>query len=134
MANKECPVCGAMIGTFEAFKNELSDGTRVCEKCAAKTRFLYPMELEVYFDDEYLENEASMKNPVGNMTLEQFRQAIDETDKKRASEISEYKGYKGVLIVDSLNCSVCQREDHRWYYEDGYEWLTGWIAESQMEE
>ena len=41
MANSTCPVCGAFVSPNEELVNHLSDGTIVCEKCAARTRFLY---------------------------------------------------------------------------------------------
>lgn len=79
MANRDCPICGTRTGIFADLVNHLSDGTIVCEKCAAKTRFLRPMDLKIDFDPE-LGDEVIMKNPTEKMSLEKFREILDETD------------------------------------------------------
>ena len=48
--NRTCPVCAVPVQNEGRFLNHLSDGTIVCEKCAARTRFLYPVAADTKKD------------------------------------------------------------------------------------
>ena len=119
MDNEFCPICGDPVKKEGKFVNRLTDGTVVCERCAAKTRFLYPVKsgarieserkfhrtgkLSGSLNTEYYEY-RTLINPVEEMTLDEFRRALDETDQKRSAEIAEYRQYKCVI-----------REKYNWY-------------------
>ncbi len=113
MVNEFCPICGEAVNQEGKFVNRLADGTIVCERCAAKTRFLYPVKsgTRIETGKEYHRHRAAtteyyeyrtLINPVETMTLDEFRQALDETEKKRAAETAEYRQYKCVILVE--NC------------------------------
>ena len=108
------------------FVNRLADGTIVCEKCAAKTRFLYPVKSGTRVDSkkeyhrhgmlsggsttQYYEY-RTLINPVETMTLDEFRQALEETERKREAETAEYRQYKCVILVDSCSKIIRTKED-----------------------
>ena len=50
--NEFCPICGAPVSSEGVFVNRLKDETIVCEKCAAKTRFLYPVKSGTRMESE----------------------------------------------------------------------------------
>ncbi len=126
MDNEFCPVCGGAVENEGKFVNRLSDGTTVCERCAAKTRSLYPVRsgTETESEKEYHRTGKhsgvsttqyyeyrTLINPVASMTLDEFRQALDEAGKKRAAETAEYRQYKCVILVDNCWKIITTAED-----------------------
>ena len=126
MDNEFCPICGDPLKKEGKFVNRLTDGTVVCERCAAKTRFLYPVKsgarieserkfhrtgkLSGSLNTEYYEY-RTLINPVEEMTLDEFRRALDETDQKRSAEIAEYRQYKCVILVESCFKLIRTKKD-----------------------
>ena len=119
MENEFCPICGEQVTQEGKFVNRLADGTIVCERCAARTRFLYPVKsgTRIETGKEYHRHIAAtteyrtLINPVESMTLDEFRQALEETEKKRAAETAEYRQYKCVILVDSCSKIIRTKED-----------------------
>ncbi len=115
MPNEFCPICGAPVSSEGVFVNRLADETIVCEKCAAKTRFLYPVKSGTRTESERKYHRHGMLsggsttehyeyrtliNPVEEMTLDEFRRALNETEQKRADEIAVYKQYRCAILVE----------------------------------
>ncbi len=133
MSNKICPVCNGSFFTEGEFENRLCDGTAVCEKCAAKTRFLYPVGKDTekkrsrgafnngeYDVESYTTYETTgLVNPVEKMTLEEFKQALEETDLARAGIAAKYEGFKCALLVDDSERVIVSYTD-RMSLEDKY--------------
>ncbi len=117
MPNELCPTCGEPVKNEGKFVNRLADGTVVCEKCAAKTRFLYPVRSGTRTESEKthhrigrLSGETTTEyyeyrtliNPVEAMTPDEFRQALEDAGKKREEETARYRQYKCVILVDNV--------------------------------
>ena len=150
MENKICPVCGARVDLESKFINRLSDGTAVCERCAAKTRFLYPVKSDTRVDEkkeyhrigklsggsstQYFEYRI-LVNPVETMTLEEFRQALDEIDRKRAQEPALYGEAKCVIQVENCWKIIPTYKDlngEEKYKKEMPYWLSGRILRGEL--
>jgi len=126
MDNEFCPICGEPVNPEGKFVNRLADGTIVCEKCAAKTRFLYPVKSGTRVDSKKEYHRHGMLsggsttqnyeyrtliNPVETMTLDEFKQALEETERKRKAETAEYRHYKCVILVENCWKIIRTKED-----------------------
>ena len=114
MSTSICPICKGAASTDGQLVNRLADGAILCEKCAAKTRFLYPVGKDSVkkrsrgafvngdYDVESYTTYESKKliNPLEKMTFEEIKQVLEETDRVRAKVKEKYKEYKCALMVD----------------------------------
>ena len=113
-----CPVCGANVsekstgslwGDIKRSVNEeiptfvvLKDNQKICTECAEKVRLLYP----VLYSEEP-DGDGGYKgvplDTLHNITLADFRKALDDVKAKRAALQKAWPGCEAVLSVGSID-------------------------------
>ena len=114
---RSCGNCGRAIEENEYGVVNLKDGQCVCKDCADQTRILYPYRYvkelrESTIAKEYtkLKNEAiygmtvgtRRLDPLTEMTLEEFRVALEESQKAAEAQAAQYAGAKAVIEADHV--------------------------------
>ena len=109
-----CFNCGRTLGKNEYFVR-LKDGQFVCRDCANRTRILYPLrytkvltesELPTWIgkDKSYHEQVVlgQRLDPLNGMTQEEFRAALEASEKAAAEQAEKYAGAKAVIEADHV--------------------------------
>ncbi|MBQ3378541.1 MAG: hypothetical protein IJG50_01600 [Clostridia bacterium] len=111
---QNCCYCGRPIPDNEYGAVRLKDGQIVCRDCADKTRILYPFRYTYVLKKGEIasgwtrKNEAIYDNtiqgqridPLREMTLEEFRTAMEESLKAAEAQAARYADAKAVIEVD----------------------------------
>ncbi len=112
-----CPVCGANVsekstGSLwgdikQSVKDEipkfvlLRDNQKICAECAEKVRLLYPIQYSKTYagHDVY---ESAHLDTLNNITLPEFRKALEDVNVKRKQLEEQYGSCEAVLSVGSV--------------------------------
>ncbi len=111
-----CGYCGKALAENEKGAVRLKDGQAVCADCTDKTRILYPFRYTYVLTQSTIasgwtrKNEAIYDNtvlgqridPLMEMTLEEFRTAMEESLKAAEAQAARYADAKAVIEVDHV--------------------------------
>ena len=111
-----CGSCGKALSEKENGVVRLKDGQAVCADCADKTRILYPFRYQHVLTKSTVAFEWTQKgtgmydnivqrqriDPLMEMTLEEFRAAMEESLKAAEAQASRYACAKAVIEVDHV--------------------------------
>ena len=111
-----CGYCGKALAEKEKCAVRLKDGQAVCADCADKTRILYPFRYAYVLAQSTIASRWTSKNeaiydntvqgrridPLMEMTLEEFRAAMEESLKAAEAQAARHAGAKAVIEVDHV--------------------------------
>ena len=111
-----CGYCSKALAEKEKGVVRLKDGQAVCADCADKTRILYPFRYTYVLTQSTIasgwtrKKEAIYDNivqgqridPLMEMTLEEFRAAMEESLKAAEAQAARYANAKAVIEVDHV--------------------------------
>ena len=111
MQSAICICCGKEIGKMDGDTTQLSDGGQLCGACAGKARILYPksftwvrlkhVDNEDYdYDSPEDDDESLWLDPLSDMRLPDFREALERSEAERAARRRAYGGAKAYFCVD----------------------------------
>ncbi len=111
-----CGYCGKALAEKEKGVVRLKDGQAVCAECADKTRILYPFRYSYVLTRSTIASGWTRKkdaiydntvlgqriDPLTEMTLEEFRAAMEESLKAAEEQAARYADAKAVIEVDHV--------------------------------
>ena len=114
--SENCGYCGKALEKHEIGTICLKDGQVVCADCADKTRILYPFRYTYVLTKSSVAFEWTYKNegvydniisgqridPLSEMTLEEFRTAMEESIKAAEAQAARYADAQAVIEVDRV--------------------------------
>ena len=126
-----CPICGANVsekstGSLwsdikQSVKDEipkfvlLKDNQKICAECAEKVRLLYPVKYARTYDSEG-EYTGAHIDTLNNITLPQFRQALEDVIVKQKQLEEQYGSCAAVLSVGSVARDFERAKDRKTEY------------------
>jgi RNA polymerase subunit RPABC4/transcription elongation factor Spt4 len=112
-----CPICGSNVSEKStgslwgdikrSVKDEipkfvlLKDNQKICAECAEKVRLLYPILYSKTYDGDGMYNGAHI-DTLNNITLADFRKALEDVNVKRQQLKEQYGSCEAVLSVGSV--------------------------------
>ena len=126
-----CPICGASVSEKStgslwgdikrSVKDEipkfvlLKDNQKICEECAEKVRLMYPVKYARTYDEDGDETGAHI-DTLNNITLPEFRKALEEADVKRKQLEEQYGNCAAVLSAGSVGRDFDRAKDRKTEY------------------